>query len=179
MDIYIRMADFLINFVSMDLLSVIALVLAAASLLLVFFKVVPTALSAYASIVCACFCGAGGAIEVSHDSLLFWGVATVIVLGLSLLNSGNPLLTGAARAYVSAGAIVGGLLGFAATHSAASIIMGSALGAVLGACAYSRTPSGSAARTDRRVFVDYVCAAGLPAVVIAGMCGMSASAVLF
>ncbi len=163
----------------MDLLSVIALVLAAASLLLVFFKVVPTALSAYASIVCACFCGAGGAIEVSHDSLLFWGVATVIVLGLSLLNSGNPLLTGAARAYVSAGAIVGGLLGFAATHSAASIIMGSALGAVLGAFAYSRTPSGSAARTDRRVFVDYVCAAGLPAVVIAGMCGVSASAVLF
>lgn len=163
----------------MDTLSVIALILAAVSLGLAFVKIAPTALSAYASIVCACFCGAGGNIEVSHDSLLFWGVATVIVLGLSLLNSDNPLLSFASKAYVLIGAIAGGLLGFATSHSSATLLTGSAIGAVLGAFAYSRTHAGISTGRDRRIFADYVCAAGLPAVVIVGMCGVAASAVLF
>lgn len=163
----------------MNALQIITLILAGAGLLLSFRKTMAATLSAYASVVCASLSGTDSWPEVSSDSLLFWGVATVIVTGLTYMNSRNKLLSGVPRAYIACGAIAGSLLGFIASHTSAAMITGAATGALLGAFAYYRTPAGAKTCTDRRIFTDYVCAAGLPAVVIVSMCGTAVSAVLY
>lgn len=163
----------------MDILSIISIIAIVLALGLSFYRYIPSACAAYAAIICAHFGDVGGQITISADSLLFWGVAAVIVLGLALLNTDNPVITTISRSYSIIGAICGGLLGFVSSHTAATVIVGSTLGAVLGAFAFSRTPAGAAARADRHLFVDYVCATGLPAVVITGMCGVALSAILF
>ncbi|MDE6278104.1 MAG: hypothetical protein K2M06_08355 [Muribaculaceae bacterium] len=163
----------------MDTLSIIALILATTGALLMYINTVAATIAAYASIVCACFCGAGGAVSVSADGLLFWGVAAVIVLGLQYLKTDNPFISRLSLAYVSSGALVGALLGLVSSHTPAYIICGSAIGALLGALAFTRTPSGRALGGNRSVLLDFIGAAALPAVVITGMSAVATSSILY
>lgn len=163
----------------MNTLTILAIILSILGVGLSFWLTLAGVLISYGAIVCTCFCGVGGEVIISHDSLLFWGVATVIVLGLTMLNSDNPFIKPVSRAYVLGGAIVGALLGFAAVPSPGYEIIGAAIGTLLGAFAYSRTPAGRGFRGNNRLFIDYVCACGLPAVVIVGMSASALTAIFF
>ncbi len=163
----------------MNTLSIITIIASLLGPALIFWRLAPSAIVSYAAVVCACFSGAGGQVTVSGNGMLFWGVASVIILGLQLIKTDNPLLTRLSSGYISAGAIVGGVLGLLSGHVASAIIVASAIGAILGLLAYSRTPSGSVIASDRHRLVDLMGAAGLPAVVIAGMSFTALSAILY
>ena len=163
----------------MNTLSIITIIASIFGPVLIFWRLAPSAIVAYAAIVCACFSGAGGEVTVSGNGMLFWGVASVIILGLQFIKTDNPLLTRLSSGYISAGAIVGGVLGLLSGHTASTIIVASALGAILGLMAYSRTPSGAGVTSDRHRLGDLMGAAGLPAVVIAGMSFTALSAILY
>lgn len=163
----------------MNILSVLAIILAVAGLILAFRYPIASAVAGYAAVVCACVGDAGGEFAVSANVLLFWGVAAVIVLGLSMLNSGNPMLTRLPLAYATAGTAVGAVLGLCFSHTAAAVTAGSALGAFLGSLAFTRTPSGAVLRKARHAYIDYLCGAGLPAVVCCSMAAVAVAAVVF
>lgn len=163
----------------MDILSVISLVLCVAGLLLSLWRKAPAALLSYAGLVTAWFAGAGRGLELSSESLIFWGVATLIVLGLQVLNASEAHYSRASVLYCVCGAIVGGVLGIAIKPTPAAIILGAVAGAFLGAVAFTRTPQGIILREGRKSFVDYLCAIGLPAVVTSSLSCVAAAAVLF
>lgn len=113
--------------------------------------------------------GPDGAITTAQ--WIFWGVACVIAFAIcrmlprpvSASRAGVPYIAGGA----TAGALVGMLMG------SAGLIVGSALGAFLGALAYSRTPSGAIMDFPSKKFVNYLCAKGLPAVVVSCVFAMA------
>lgn len=110
---------------------------------------------------------------VSWDTVLFWGIAAAIAVGINTLlpkpvassTEGTPYMTGASLA----GAFVGLLLG------SAGLIVGAIAGAACGGIAYSRSPRGSNLDFPSRKFMNYLCAKGLPIVIT---CCISALTIL-
>lgn len=156
-------------------LSIISLILSLAAVVALFVPRLPAVVAAFAALVCAHF---GGAIYVDGKILLFWGVATAIVLGLRMLQPKAATLAKGGQAYVAVATIAGALLGFAASATAAAIIIGSAIGAFLGALAYMRTPASPQLPVASRQFVEFISAKGLPAVVSASMVAITIASLL-
>ncbi|MBQ4291326.1 MAG: DUF456 domain-containing protein [Muribaculaceae bacterium] len=136
----------------------------AASLGLLFRPVVPPPFVAYAGLWLV---NLSHKVWIDPNQLIFWGIAVVLLM---LINFAKPdrAASATAAAYPSAGAIAGALLGIVVSPDNAGLIIGSALGALLGAVAFSRTPRGAAAvKFPTSKFFAYLCAVGLPAVVTA------------
>lgn len=116
-------------------------------------------LAAYAGMV-------GIALSLSLEattSLIFWGVATLIVLGLEYLLPKNVVSSRRGVGYIAGAALAGAFVGLAISHE--WMVVGSAVGAILGGIAYSRTPVGTIMEFPSSKFLNYLCAKGLPAVI--------------
>lgn len=150
----------------MSAVTILALTAAILGIILSYWKTLPGVIIAYASVICSYYNNESDTFAISSNGLIFWGIATLIVLGLSILNASGSLTS---RAYPLTGAVVGGFLGIISNNSQAALIIGAAIGAILAAFAFSRTPDGKTLTGSSRGFADYIGASCLPAIVIASM----------
>lgn len=117
------------------------------------------AVAAYAGIISLSYSGYGA--SLSQRTLLFWAIAVIIVCGISMAGGDRiPHGQTPARYYITGGALAGMLAGL--TLGQSGMIIGSAIGAILGGLAWSRTPSG---RTAPGKLWGMVLSTGLPAIV--------------
>jgi len=103
-------------------------------------------------------------IDVKTATLIFWGIATLITVGLFYLSpSGEPDGHSSSNLYVGLTAMAGGMLGILTAPRV--MVLGVVLGAALGQLAYSRTPAGKWMLTPSMLFWRYFAAKCLPAIV--------------
>ena len=104
-------------------------------------------------------------IAVFPKTFVFWGIATLITLGLFYLSpKGEPDGHKSSNLYVGLTALAGGMLGIILQHPA-FIVLGTIIGAVVGQMAYSRTPNGKWMLFPSTTFWRYFAAKCLPAIV--------------
>lgn len=156
-------------------LSIITLVLAFAAVVATFVPRMPSAVASFAALVCAHF---AGAVYVDAKVIIFWGVATAIVLGLRILQPSGLVNSTRGHGYVALGTLAGVLLGYVCSPVAAALILGGCAGAFLGAVAFMRTPAGQLCAVTSQRFIDFLCAKGLPCVVTTSMAAISVASLI-
>lgn len=103
-------------------------------------------------------------IAVPGMTFAFWGIATLITLGLFYLSpSGEPDGNRSSNLYVGFTALAGGMLGILLAPRV--MVLGVVLGAAVGQLAYSRTPAGKWMLNPSTLFWRYFAAKCLPAIV--------------
>ncbi len=103
-------------------------------------------------------------IDVPVMTFVFWGIATLITVGLFYLSpKGEPDGHAASNLYVGFTAMAGGMLGILLAPRI--MVLGVVLGAAMGQLAYSRTPAGKWMLTPSIQFWRYFAAKCLPAIV--------------
>ena len=142
----------------------ITIISSVAAAVCAFFPRIPAVALSFAALVCAHF---ASPVLVTVSDLMFWGVASAIVVGISYLRPRGLALMRKGNAYVVVGAIAGALLGVVLFPTVAAVITGSCIGAFLGTTAYMRLPHSAGLAIGSRPFMDYLGAKGLPAVVMA------------
>ena len=104
-------------------------------------------------------------ISVPMKTFIFWGIATLITVGLFYLSpKGEPDGHRSSNLYVGLTALAGGLLGIILQHPA-FMVLGTIIGAAVGQLAYSRTPNGKWMLFPSTQFWRYFAAKCLPAIV--------------
>lgn len=104
-------------------------------------------------------------IAVPKETFIFWGIATLITVGLFYLSpKGEPDGHRASNLYVGLTAMAGGMLGILLERPA-FMVLGVILGAAVGQLAYSRTPAGKWMLSPSMLFWRYFAAKCLPAIV--------------
>jgi hypothetical protein len=103
-------------------------------------------------------------IDVKTITFIFWGIATLITVGLYyLLPKGEPDGHQSSNLYVGFTAMAGGMLGILLAPRI--MVLGVILGAAMGQLAYSRTPAGNWMLFPSTQFWRYFAAKCLPAIV--------------
>lgn len=103
-------------------------------------------------------------IAVPTMTFAFWGLATLICVGLFYLSpSGEPDGNCSSNLYIGFTAMAGGMLGIMLAPR--FMVLGVILGAAMGQLAYSRTPAGKWMLTPSSQFWRYFAAKCLPAIV--------------
>ena len=132
----------------------------------VFVPRLPAVLPGYAAMW---LCRLGGIGIFSNDTLIFWGVATLIALGITYTIPRNVAYSRVGVGFIGGGALVGAVLGML-TNTMAGIIVCSAAGVLMGGIAYTRTPAGRGImQFPSRRFFNYLGAKGLPSIVALSM----------
>lgn len=154
---------------------ILAFVLAVAALAGLFLNRIPAVLLAFCALSVAKFAGAD---YLTWTRLWFWFAITTLVLGIRLIqgNPYAPLRVG--RIYVGAASICGTAVGYACQPAVAAIILGSAVGAFLGAVAYMSTPRSPHYAVGSPDFMRFVAALGLPAVATCSMAAIVGATLL-
>jgi len=103
-------------------------------------------------------------IDVKTVTFIFWGIATLITVGLFYLSpKGEPDGHSSSNLYVGFTAMAGGMLGILLAPRV--MVLGVVLGAAMGQLAYSRTPAGKWMLSPSSQFWRYFAAKCLPAIV--------------
>lgn len=103
-------------------------------------------------------------IDVKTMTFIFWGIATLITVGLFYLSpKGEPDGHQSSNLYVGFTAMAGGMLGILLAPRI--MVLGVILGAAMGQLAYSRTPAGNWMLFPSTQFWRYFAAKCLPAIV--------------
>ena len=103
-------------------------------------------------------------IAVPGMTFAFWGIATLITIGLFYLSpSGEPDGHSSSNLYVGLTAMAGGMLGILLAPRI--MVLGVVLGAAMGQLAYSRTPAGKWMLSPSMLFWRYFAAKCLSAIV--------------
>ena len=103
-------------------------------------------------------------IDVKTATLIFWGIAALITVGLYYLSpEGEPDGHSSSNLYVGLTAMAGGMLGILLAPRV--MVLGVVLGAAMGQLAYSRTPAGKWMLSPSMMFWRYFAAKCLPAIV--------------
>lgn len=103
-------------------------------------------------------------ILVPTATFIFWGIATLITVGLFYLSpSGEPDGNRSSNLYIGSSAMAGGMLGIMLAPRL--MILGVILGAAMGQLAYSRTPAGKWMLEPSSLFWRYFAAKSLSAIV--------------
>ena len=103
-------------------------------------------------------------IDVKTMTFIFWGIATLITVGLYYLSpSGEPDGNRSSNLYIGFTAMAGGMLGI--LMAPRIMVLGVILGAAMGQLAYSRTPAGKWMLNPSTMFWKYFAAKCLPAIV--------------
>ena len=103
-------------------------------------------------------------IDVKTMTFIFWGIATLITVGLYYLSpSGEPDGNRSSNLYIGFTAMAGGMLGI--LMAPRIMVLGVILGAAMGQLAYSRTPAGKWMLFPSTQFWRYFAAKCLPAIV--------------
>ncbi len=143
----------------MNILINIAEILAVATAVLTFWSRRWTPAVAMAGLLLAYFAGA----PIGVEALIFWLVALVIVLALNYMLPAAVSTTGRGVGYIAGGTLAGLFVGVLISPS--WLVLGGIIGAIFGGIAYALTPAGKVLRFPSSVFLNYLCAKGLPAVV--------------
>ncbi|MBO4954916.1 MAG: hypothetical protein J6C77_00750 [Muribaculaceae bacterium] len=100
-------------------------------------------------------------------TLLFWGVACLIAVGISILLPEPVATSRVGVPYMTIASLAGAFVGMLLPYSQAGMILGAVIGLILGAIAFSRTPSGvsSGMLFPSRKWINYACAKGFPIVI--------------
>ena len=103
-------------------------------------------------------------IDVKTMTFIFWGIATLITVGLFYLSpSGEPDGNRSSNLYIGFTSMAGGMLGIMLAPRV--MVLGVILGAAMGQLAYSRTPAGKWMLNPSTMFWRYFAAKCLPAIV--------------
>ncbi len=103
-------------------------------------------------------------IDVKTMTFIFWGIATLITVGLFYLSpSGEPDGNRSSNLYIGFTSMAGGMLGIMLAPRV--MVLGVILGAAMGQLAYSRTPAGKWMLNPSTMFWKYFAAKCLPAIV--------------
>lgn len=117
----------------------------------------------------------GKHIYIGSNTLLFWGIATMMVL-LIRMGQQHDKPDSNGMGYIATGALVGCVVGMLMSH--AGIILGSALGAAMGLMAYCRTPNGHTLRFPSKEWIMQLAAKGLPIIVSMSIIGTTLNELL-
>lgn len=122
---------------------------------------------------CAYACLIVSSVKVpTWQSIAFWGAAAAIAFSINQLLPQHISRSRIGLGYIAGASLTGTFAGI--LLSQAGMIIGAVAGAFIGALAFSRTPRGSDIRYPFSKFINYVCAKGMPAVITACICGLSA-----
>ena len=147
--------------VTQTILFVMGLICLAAALALVLWPKWNAAVPAFIGLVLLHF---SYRIAVPWMTFAFWGVATLLTMGLFLLSPrGEPDGHRSSNLYIGFTAMAGGLLGILLAPRV--MVLGVVLGAAMGQLAYSRTPAGKWMLNPSSQFWRYFAAKSLPAIV--------------
>ena len=147
--------------VTQTILFVMGLICLAAALALVLWPKWNAAVPAFIGLVLLHF---SYRIAVPWMTFAFWGVATLLTVGLFLLSPrGEPDGHRSSNLYIGFTAMAGGLLGILLAPRV--MVLGVVLGAAMGQLAYSRTPAGKWMLNPSSQFWRYFAATSLPAIV--------------
>lgn len=154
-------------------LVILSIVFLAVSLGLCFVPKYPAVLFAYVGMLLGHF---SGYMPVMWSTLLFWGIATLIVVMLTVMLPREVVKMRNGLGYISGGSLVGMMLGLLLGESA--MIVGAAVGSFLGCLAYSRTPAGRGLKFPSNQFTQYMGAKGLPVIITMCIVGIEISAII-
>lgn len=145
---------------------VIASMLMALTAAAVFVPRVPAVLLGYAAMW---VCKAGGVAWFGTDTMIFWGVATVIALGITYMIPRKVAYSNVGVGFIAGGALAGAVVGML-TNTMAGIIVGAVCGALFGGIAFANTRAGREVMAfPSGRFFNYLAAKGLPVVVALSM----------
>lgn len=119
----------------------------------------------------------GDCIVLPSSNIIFWGVATVLVVINHFLLPRGLRSSRAGLGYFAGGTLAGLAVGLT-VYSKASLIGGACLGAFLGALAFSQTAAGRPMNFPSSKFFNYLGAKGIPLVVALSMVGISLAAII-
>lgn len=161
----------------MNALAIITIIMCIVGTVATYVPRLPAVIASYAGLVCAWAANGHG---IDTTTLIFWGIAVALVLGIGYLSPYRTIPQAiAGNAYVCTGAIVGTLLGFIATPTAAAIIVGGATGAFIGALTFRQLNANLRAMGVLSTsFVNFTAYCGLRAVVACSLCGISLASIL-
>lgn len=108
-------------------------------------------------------------VDAKATELIFWGIATAIVVAIQYLLPANVTASRRGVGYIVGATLAGMSVGL--TLGREWVTIGAAVGAILGGIAYSRTPDGRSIKFPSSKFLNYLCAKGLPTVVVMSMTG--------
>ena len=147
--------------VTQTILFVMGLICLAAALALVLWPKWNAAVPAFIGLLLLHF---SYRIAVPWMTFAFWGVATLLTVGLFLLSPrGEPDGHRSSNLFIGFTAMAGGLLGILLAPRV--MVLGVVLGAAMGQLAYSRTPAGKWMLNPSSQFWRYFAAKSLPAIV--------------
>lgn len=139
---------------------------------------IPAVLPAYAGMLVLYFSGFAS-FMLGADALWFWGIASVLVLGLDYMLPREVTRSSAGVPFIVTGAIAGMAVGIALS-TVASVIIATAAGAFFGAIAYANTRAGREIMTfPSRQFFNWFAAKALRAIVTLSITGISLACLLF
>lgn len=156
-----------------DIYIIFTYIFSLAGVAMLFVPRLPAVAASFLALLCARLAGAS---YVSVSVLVYWAVASAIVMLLRNLQR-RKAASGRGNACVATGTIADALVGFALTPSTAAVIIGSAAGAFIGAMAYMRMPAGPRYAVGSGSFIQFLCATGLQAVVATAMSAIAAASV--
>lgn len=159
-----------------ETLQIIAVIVSVAALVACYIPHVPAAPIALAALVAAYFAAPHGFITI--DIIIFWAVATAIIMGLRFLQPHALPAMRAGSAYIATGTIAGASIGLAISASSAAVILGSVIGAFLALTAYMRTPASPKLPVASSPFIQYYCAKSFPIIIAVSMSAISLASVL-
>lgn len=107
---------------------------------------------------------------IPQSTLTFWGIATLIILGIDFLSQKDKSASLTGPVYIGIGSLAGMVLGMLFDYS--MIIVGSFIGSVLGEFAFSKTPMGKNLTFPSSVFIHYFCAKGLRIIIATSILGV-------
>lgn len=144
----------------------LVIILLVLTVFAIFVPRMPAVLSAYAAVW---VCQGAGTDWFSTGFLVFWGVATVIALGITTLVPDEVSSSRVGVPYMGGGALAGTVVGML-SNTMAGIIVGAAAGVLLGGIAFANTAAGRAVmHFPSAPFFNYLAAKGLPVVVALSM----------
>lgn len=147
---------------------VLSLIFAAASIVLSYMSKWTAVLAAYAALCAGCLSGYA---SESAAQLVFWAVASLMVVGICYLLPQNVRDSRVGVGYMATGSMAGTFIGML-VNSLAGVVTATALGMFFGVLAFSRLADGERLDFPSRKFLNYMCAKGLPLVVTFSMLGL-------
>lgn len=147
------------NSIIITALVAVAVVMLLAAIVLMFLSKRYAAVTAYAGLLLTGLT----AVTANLQTLVFWGVAAVIVTAICHMLPAAVATSQRGIGYIAGAALAGACVGMAAAHG--WMVVGAVTGALLGGLAYGKTPAGKGLGFPSYRFLNYLCAKGLPAAV--------------
>ena len=148
------------------LLLILGTILIALSVFLCLKPYIPSVITAYGAVWLMQF---SGRLDFPNVMLSYWGVLTMIVIIIASMQPEALTKSTRGTTHITVGAIAGMFAGSTIGYS--PMIIGTAVGALMGLIAYSRTKKGDALR-PMTPFLKYFMAKGLPTIISIAMLGI-------